>query len=189
MSKPKPREKMKNSKTFMLLAFVLCVFSGSTVSAGTTVVGFELGVSTRASIQTELGKNNLEIEEGEELVFAHGRSVVVRGAAFGISGLIETCFAFDKEDKLGFIGLLMDPARFEAMDKILENKYSFLERHAQENGSRCSHYASDDAFIDLIHDTGTPLQLLYVRKDVRESADKVAKEKAEEAAKKEAENF
>jgi hypothetical protein len=180
---------MRNSKTFMLLALAACVFFGSTVSAGTAVVGFEIGSATRNDVEDGLKALGLEPIEGSEMTFSFGKPIVAQGPAFGIASLTETCFAFDPEGKLGFVGMLMDPDRFDHMDKILEGKYTFLERHGDESGSRCAHYESEDAVIDLIYDAGTPLQLLYIRKDVRDEAEMVAKQKAEEAAKKEATNF
>lgn len=180
---------MKNHKTFALVTAIMCLFVATLASAGTTVVGFELGVATRSSVEDELKEAGLEFAPGAEMAFAHGKPIVVQGPAFGISGLTETCFAFDQEDKLGFVGMLMAPERFDHMDAILGGKYSFLERHSQEDGSRCAHYESEDAIIELIHDMGAPLQVIYLRKDVRDNAENVARQKAEAAAKKEAENF
>lgn len=167
----------------------MTVFMVSQAIAGTTVVGFELGVSTRHSIQEGLKERGLYPVDGTEFAFATGKSIVVRGDAFGVSGLSETCFAFDRDDKLAFVGMLMGPERFEHMDGILGGKYTFLERHGKAPGARCAHYEADDALIELIYEEGAPLQLVYIRKDVRDNADAEAQKKAEEAAKKEAENF
>lgn len=178
---------MRNRKVFALL--FITVFMASQAIAGTSVVGFELGVSTRNTIHAKLEEKGLDVVEGVELAFAHGKTIVVRGPAFEISGLFEVCFAFDQDEKLGFVGFLMEPERFEHMDQILAGKYTFLERHGEAPGARCSHYEAEDALIDLIFEDQAPLQVVYVRKDVRARADAAVLQEAEEAAKKEAENF
>jgi hypothetical protein len=155
---------MKKHNSFMMMVAISLVLMSSFVSAGTTVIGFEMGNATRASINDKFEDLGINATKGPEFAFTTGDSIIIKGDPFGISGLTETCLAFDENDNLGFVGMLMDPGRFDDMDKILEGKYSFLERHAREDGSRCSHYESEDTLIDLIYDAGYPLQVIYIRK-------------------------
>lgn len=152
--------------TGLFAALVIFVLA-ATAMAGTTVVGSELGKDTRATIKEKVKAKNATVTDGKPLPLTSGSTMVVKGDTYGISGLTEVHFGFDQNSTLGFVGMIMDPAKFDAMDQILRSKYEFLEAHGEPGANRCSHFASEDVIIDLILDAGTPLQLLYVRKDLQ----------------------
>lgn len=172
-------------RTFTVVGILAVLFAlTGTALAGTTVVGVEIGKDTRVTIEEKVKAKGSAVTEGKALPFLTGSTMVVKGDTYDISGLTEVHFGFDQNATLGFVGMIMDPAKFDAMDQILRSKYEFLENHGQPGGARCAHYASDDTIIDLILDIGAPLQLLYVRKDLQPKPDTTPA-----PAKNEADNF
>lgn len=175
---------MKISTITVLASLVAVFVLAGTALAGTTVMGSELGKDTRIEIEEKVKAKNATVTDGKALPFTTGNTMVVKGDAFDVSGLTEVHFGFDQNATLGFVGMLMDPARFDATDQILRSKYEFLEAHGAPGANRCAHFASEDAIIDLILDAGAPLQLLYVRKDLAPKA-----QAAPAPGKNEADNF
>lgn len=140
-------------KIYLLIACLAAMLSGTANAAPNAApFGFELGVATRADVQTQLaGKTRLD-DAGINAV-THGKMLKTQGDGSGVDGLERVVFVLDTRDHLVGVELtFLKGFANEGTRKIadvLSHKYREVQRNLPSVGDGEARYVQGNSVIVL----------------------------------------
>jgi hypothetical protein len=169
--------------------FLILVFFGSvTASAGTQVLGVEIGVTTVEQLKQSLSKK-AKIEDRGENKYTGGAMIKTDGKSYEIDGLTEVLYIFDDQKKLAGLVMSMNKARFDAVFQFLNGKYKVTSQERPFVGNQSAVFRPTDATIEIdAPHMSFEMEVRYIRNDLMQkynsqSASEAAAKKKNEGSK------
>lgn len=163
---------------------------------GTNVLGFKLRHSTIDSVKKRL--KNYETRQ-HDLSFASNPILENNGSGFDIEGLVGTQFAFDKEQKLAFVGMTIqeaDPMSHTTYKKIVSyianNGYKIVHEEKPFVGDQRTEFITpnkETIEVFALHLGGFKVHVEYATDEFRQALQNAKAEQGEKKTKSEAKNF
>lgn len=172
------------------LAFVVTVLATSTIShAGTTALGFELGVSTANQVKAELSKSS-NLEEPLVSGLTGGAYLKTDGTGYDIDGLNNVAYIFDKNNVLGAVIINMSKIRFNDVYDAVSRKYKLEAAQRPFVGNQFAKFKSNDAVIEIdAPHLSFEMDVRYIRNDIKKMSIQQAAEDERKKVKKDREQF
>lgn len=104
-----------------LVAVMVLVFTGQAM-AQTKVLGFQLGKSTYDEVKENLPEGVKITDDGKPCEYG-GPTIMTEGTGYGIDGLLDVMFSFDKTKTLAEVMMGLEDRRFNDIKKTLASKY------------------------------------------------------------------
>ena len=152
------------------------------------VLGFELGTSTEQQVRSKLGKS-AQIGDVGTNKFTGGQQFKTGGEGYGIEGLTEVFYIFDKDQKLAGVLMEMGNSRFDEVFGFLSGKYKVTAQERPFVGNKFGRFKAKGATIELnAPHMSFEMQANYIRDDLyaqfkTQSAQEATKKQASEKSK------
>lgn len=162
-------------------AFFATMVAVSSSYAGTSALGFELGVSNLGQVKADLVKFS-KIEESATSGLTGGAYLRTGSSGYDIDGLNGVAYIFDKKNVLGAIIISMNKNRFESIYDAVSRKYTLESEQRPYVGNQFARFRSGSDYIELdAPHLGFVMDATYMRSDIKSM---VLKKVAEEALRK-----
>lgn len=172
-------------KALQIVFAVAASFLALHASAGTKVLGVEIGVTTVDQLKQDLSKKT-KLEDRGANKFTGGPMYKTDGASYEIEGLTEVLYIFDDQMRLSGVLMQMNKERFDAVFQFLSGKYKVAAQQRPFVGSQFARFRPADAFIEMdAPHLGFNMEVRYIRNDLMQRFN--AQSEAETAAKKKSE--
>lgn len=177
-------------RNFIRALFLIITFIGSNVVlAGTTALGFEIGVTTLDQVKSTVGKRTAVVDGGINK-FSQGPMLKTDGSSYEIDGLRSVLYIFDTQKKLAAIIMNMDKSRFDHVYNALSGKYKVSSQQRPFVGNQFARFKTADAQIDLdAPHMSFEMEVRYVRADLMQKFTTQSAAEADEKRKREAAQF
>jgi len=161
----------------------------STATAGTQVIGVEIGVTTPEQLSQSLaGKAKLQSKGVNK--FSGGAMYATGGEGYGIEGLSEVTYIFDGEKKLAAVLMDLDKSRFDAINKALTAKYKATAQQRPFVGDQYMRFQTADSVVELTAPhMSFSMTANYIRNDLMQRVKTQSKAEQEEKTRAEASKF
>ena len=174
-------------KLFKHLLLALALLPAMCI-AQVQVLGFDLGASTQQQVRSKLGKQ-AQISDAGTNKFTGGPQFKTDGEGYGIAGLTEVFYIFDKDQKLAGVLMQMGKGRFAEVFGFLAGKYKVTAQERPFVGNQFGRFKAKGATIELIAPhLGFEMQANYICDDLyaqfkTQSAEEATQIKASEKSK------
>lgn len=156
-------------------------------SAGTQVLGFEIGVSTAEQVRQALAKSTRVHDAGVNR-YSGGPMLKTNGASYDITGLKEVVYIFDEQKKLAAVLMELNKSRFAAVFDALNGKYKVTTQQRPFVGDQFASFRTEDAVIEVdAPHLSFDMAVRYLRRDLlqkfnaQSAAETAARTKSEAA--------
>ncbi len=172
---------------FRTVCLAIILSAAAPASAGTQVLGAELGVSTPESVKASLS-GGATVENTGTNRYSGGPMLRADGASFDIEGLNSVLYVFDEQNRLAGVVMAMSKYRFESVLDHLQKKYETTTVQRAIVGTQFARLKTDDGSIELNSPhMSYEMSVLYARTELTkkvEAGDKpvAAARKRQEAA-------
>lgn len=152
-------------KTFKLFLIALALLPAICL-AQVQVLGFELGSSTQQQVRSRLG-NQARIGDVGTNKFTGGQQFKTSGEGYGLDGLTEVVYIFDKDQKLAGVLMEMGNDRFDEVFGVLAGKYKVTAQARPFVGNKFGRFKAKGATIELsAPHMSFEMQANYIRDDL-----------------------
>ncbi|MYN41615.1 hypothetical protein GTP55_19825 [Duganella sp. FT109W] len=110
-------------KHFIMFVSCAIILANSSATAGTQVLGAEIGVTTGEQLRKALSKNT-QVQDGGLNKYSGGQMLSTDGASYEIEGLLGVVYIFDTQGKLAGVIMEMEKSRFASVYQFLKQKYT-----------------------------------------------------------------
>jgi len=160
-----------------------------TTSAGTPVLGYEVGVATQGQVKAALEKKTKVSEVGTN-EYSRGPMLRTDGSAYEFEGLNEVTFIFDDQKKLAGVLMMMSKFKFDTVFQALSKKYKVASHQRPLVGNQFARFNTPDTVIEHIAPhLSFDMNENYIRSDLMKKFLAQSTADAESKKKREAENF
>jgi hypothetical protein len=176
-------------KHFIMVASCAIILASSSATAGTQVLGAEIGVTTSEQLRQALSKNT-QVQDRGLNKYSGGQMLRTDGASYEIEGLLGVMYIFDTQGKLAGVIMEMEKGRFASVYQFLRQKYKVSSERRPFVGNQYARFNPADAIIELdAPHLSFEMEVRYLRNDLMKKFN--ADSAKEEAAKRksEAEKF
>jgi hypothetical protein len=164
---------------------ILAIVCSTLAQAGTTVLGFEIGVTTLDQLKRDLAKKTKLQSQGTNK-YTGGEMIKTAGNGYDIEGLNGVLYIFDDQKKLSAVIMDMGKYRFDSIFQFLSSKYKVVEQRRQFVGDQYARFKPNDATIEIeAPHLSFVMEVRYIRNDLMQKF--IAINEAEAAAKKKSE--
>lgn len=147
--------------------FFATMVAVSSSYAGTSALGFELGVSNVDQVIAELAKLS-KIEESATSGITGGAYIRTGSTGYDIDGLNGVAYIFDKKNVLGAIIITMNKNRFESIYDAVSRKYRLESEQRPYVGNQFARFKSGSDFIELdAPHLSFEMDVTYMRSDIK----------------------
>lgn len=176
-------------KIMMTLVVLVALLVSGAASAGTSALGFEIGVSSTDQVRATLSKQ-MKVVEGGLNKYSGGPVLMTAGLGYDIEGLKEVAYVFDEQMLLAGILMTMSKHRFDAILGALSGKYKVSSQQRPFVGNQFARFKTSDAVIEIeAPHLSFDMEVRYIRNDQLQRFNAQSAAEAEVKKKREAAKF
>jgi hypothetical protein len=173
----------------LIWPLLVSLLAATTATAGTKVLGVEIGSSTYDQVRSALAEKGRVTDIGSNR-WTGGAMLEADAAAFDIDGLRKVIYIFDPQGRLQCVQMQMRKDDFDAVYQALIAKYRVTTDERPFVGNKFARFTTDDAVIELdAPHLSFEMNAAYMKKEFAAAYQRQSSEAAAEKKKRQAAQF